>query len=219
MKIPFSISMSPIMIYVHTVWTLDAALVVLRYPMLSSVGPSTADLRSSYLLSLIAYRTLSCGERSKTPDCRLTPRLSCFYIGRVTMGRPKVLPANRLRANTACTACRASKKRCSGTFPCANCIHKGRARSCIPFRSVSNTAFRHGPSPSSRQEVEDIAAWEDSSVNLQSPVASHIHNAGTDRQLQRPLEVGSRSPEATHRTHPRMLRNLQGDRGEIRPWE
>lgn len=134
------------------------------------------------------------------------------------MGRPKVLPANRLRANTACTACRASKKRCSGSFPCTNCVHKGRARSCIPFKSVSNIGFCDGPSPASRQSIENIPVWEESSVNLQSPITSHIHDDGNDRQLQRTLEAGSRSPEATHRTHPRMLRNLQGDRGELIPY-
>lgn len=144
-------------------------------------------------------------------SCRLTWDSRLFYL---LMGRPKVLPANRLRANTACTACRASKKRCSGTFPCSNCIHKGRSRSCVPFKSISDSGLRSGASPSTRQAIEGTPAWESSSINLQSPMAPQILDSTTDSQLQRTLEAGSRSPEATHRTHPRMLRNLQGERGK-----
>ncbi|KAJ5371496.1 uncharacterized protein N7496_007588 [Penicillium cataractarum] len=131
------------------------------------------------------------------------------------MGRPKVLPANRLRANTACTACRASKKRCSGSFPCTNCVSKGRGHTCIPFKSISNTDSRNRrESTISRQPLESIpTAWSEINANLQSPRSSQIQDASpSDRLIERPLEAGSRSPEATHRTHPRMLRNLQGER-------
>ncbi|CEJ57965.1 hypothetical protein PMG11_06639 [Penicillium brasilianum] len=131
------------------------------------------------------------------------------------MGRPKVLPANRLRANTACTACRASKKRCSGSFPCTNCINKGRGHTCIPFKSISAADTRsRRESTLSRQPLESIpTAWTEINANLQSPRSLQIQDASpSDRLIGRPLEAGSRSPEATHRTHPRMLRNLQGER-------
>lgn len=128
------------------------------------------------------------------------------------MGRPKVDPANRLRANTACTTCRASKKRCSGSFPCTNCIRKGRGRTCIPFKSIPHTSPQSRPSPATQTAIEDDPVWGGSSVNLHSPTASHAHGSA-DRQLERVIETGSRSPEATHRTLPRMLRNLQGERG------
>lgn len=125
------------------------------------------------------------------------------------MGRPKVRPENRLRVNTACTACRASKKRCSGTFPCSNCIHKGRARSCIPFKSIRETSSQARLSPCSQQTAEHIPAWVDQGINVRGSGVSLIHDYNNDRQL----ETGSRSPEAAHRTLPRMLRNLQGERG------
>lgn len=136
------------------------------------------------------------------------------------MGRPKVLPANRLRANTACTTCRASKKRCSGSFPCTNCINKGRGHTCIPFKSISATDSRsRRESTLSRQPLESIpTAWTEINADFQSPRSSQIQDASpSDRLIGRPLEAGSRSPEATHRTHPRMLRNLQGERGMHKP--
>lgn len=138
------------------------------------------------------------------PDSRFDPRFSSI------MGRPKVLPANRLRANTACTACRASKKRCSGSFPCTNCIHKGRGRSCIPFKSISNSPAR----PSTRSNIEQNTDWDAVSADLQTPLVSP-HHVSADPPLEQTLAAGSRSPEATHRTHPRMLRNLQGERGTV----
>lgn len=125
------------------------------------------------------------------------------------MGRPKVDPANRLRANTACTACRASKKRCSGSFPCTNCIQKGRARTCIPFKSA-------GTDSRIQRHREKSSLWEAASDELlQSPLSSGIQDPRSPVQAHdRQLHLGSRSPEATHRTHPRMLRNLQGDQGK-----
>lgn len=131
------------------------------------------------------------------------------------MGRPKVHPDNRLRANTACTKCRASKKRCSGTFPCTNCIRKGHARSCIPFKSIAEHSPDTQRDRSSRSALETISAWEGPGETLQSPLDSRRAASPTDRLIERAPEPGSRSPEATHRTYPRMLRNLQGDRGMI----
>lgn len=130
------------------------------------------------------------------------------------MGRPKVLPANRLRANTACTACRASKKRCSGSFPCSNCIHKGRARSCIPFKSIPDSPVRTRPSASVNVAENLDVNWENLPAEPQTPLISP-HNDFADPQREHALGVGSRSPEATHRTHARMLLNLQGERGIV----
>jgi hypothetical protein len=126
------------------------------------------------------------------------------------MARPKVHPENRLRANTACTACRASKKRCSGFFPCTNCIHKGRGGSCTPFKSLSG--LRSRPIPVSRP-TEAAPLEIGSGLGLQSPLKSQTQDAVTPNHEVHTPEAGSHSPEATHRTHPRMLRNLQGERG------
>ncbi|KAJ5357066.1 hypothetical protein N7517_011675 [Penicillium concentricum] len=125
------------------------------------------------------------------------------------MPRPKVHPANRLRANTACTACRASKKRCSGYFPCTNCTHKGRGRSCTPFKSP-NVGLR-SRIPPSQPTVESPRTPRETRANLQ-PLMSQSHDIGTPDPEFDTLEAGSQSPEVTHRTHPRMLRNLQGER-------
>ncbi len=157
-----------------------------------------------------------CGDSAVGLYC---PGFLSQRLSNAIMGRPKVLPANRLRANTACTACRASKKRCSGSFPCTNCIHKGRSHTCIPFKSTSVSESRsRRESTISRPALESIpAAWGGLNANLHSPRSSQVQDASpSDRHIQRPLEAGSRSPEATHRTHPRMLRNLQGERSTFR---
>jgi hypothetical protein len=159
-------------------------------PHLGSVGP-----RISYRLSPYAGIT--------------TPR----HLDLSSMARPKVHPENRLRANTACTACRTSKKRCSGYFPCTNCIHKGRGGSCTPFKSFAG--LRSRPIAVSRP-AEAATTWSGSGIGLRSPLRPQTHDAVTPNREAHTPEAGSRSPEATHRTHPRMLRNLQGERG-MRP--
>ncbi|CAG8038773.1 unnamed protein product [Penicillium olsonii] len=121
------------------------------------------------------------------------------------MARPKVHPENRLRANTACTACRKSKKRCSGVFPCSNCLHKGRGGSCIPFRSLPGLRSRTASRPAA-------PTWSESGIDLESPVRPQTHEETTPDPGVASPEAEPHSPEAPHRTHPRMLRNLQGDR-------
>ncbi|CAG8070582.1 unnamed protein product [Penicillium salamii] len=121
------------------------------------------------------------------------------------MARPKVHPDNRLRANTACTACRKSKKRCSGQFPCSNCLHKGLGGSCIPFRSLPARSRPTASRPAAPR-------WSEPEIGLQSPLRSQTHEVVTPNQRVTTPEAESHSPEAPHRTHPRMLRNRQGDR-------
>ncbi|KAJ5690861.1 hypothetical protein N7462_005253 [Penicillium macrosclerotiorum] len=163
---------------------------------------------------IVSNLHFTCGALTITDGSRPRPRILVFSS---IMGRPKVLPANRLRANTACTACRASKKRCSGSFPCTSCIHKGQGRTCMPFKLVAGESRSRHPSATC-QATDTIPAatrssWGEASTNFQSPPPTSIHETSPHgRSVEQSLEAGSRSPEATHRTHPRMLRNLQGER-------
>ncbi|KAL4973095.1 hypothetical protein BDW66DRAFT_168867 [Aspergillus desertorum] len=115
------------------------------------------------------------------------------------MPRPKVLPANRVRAPEACLACRASKKRCTGTFPCSKCIRNGRADTCIPFRRPTAAST---PRPSNN------------AYRVISPNAGRrIRNASTTSAAGLPqlLPALNGTSGAPHKTHSRMLRNRQGE--------
>ncbi|RAH81203.1 putative C6 transcription factor [Aspergillus japonicus CBS 114.51] len=128
------------------------------------------------------------------------------------MPRPKVHPENRLRAYEACRACRATKKRCSGTFPCAKCIRLGRADTCVPAPRGSarrpngnNNAYPSGSISANRNTASLDLASSESQINDLSPSPSSGPAVST-------LGPGPLSPETPHRTHPRMLRNLRGER-------
>ncbi|KAL4918334.1 hypothetical protein BDW62DRAFT_181750 [Aspergillus aurantiobrunneus] len=114
------------------------------------------------------------------------------------MPRPKVLPANRLRAPEACLACRASKKRCSGTFPCLKCIRNGRADTCMPFRRSDST-------PPQTNNAYRVLATPDGGRRTRN--TSSV-GAGGLAQL---LPAMVRTSGAPHKTHSRMLRNRQGE--------
>ncbi|KAL4757127.1 Zn(II)2Cys6 transcription factor [Aspergillus foveolatus] len=116
------------------------------------------------------------------------------------MPRPKVLPANRLRAPEACLACRASKKRCSGTFPCSKCIRNGRADTCVPFRR-STTA-------SSPRPMNDAYKVISPDAGRRIRNTSNISAA----RLPQLLPALSGTSGAPHKTHSRMLRSRQGER-------
>ena len=62
-----------------------------------------------------------------------------------------------------------------------------------------------------RSSIDHNADWDDDALaaDPQTPIVSPPNNPTVETQPG----AGSRSPEATHRTHPRMLRNLQGERG------
>ncbi|KKK26343.1 hypothetical protein ARAM_004262 [Aspergillus rambellii] len=120
------------------------------------------------------------------------------------MPRPKVLPANRLRAPEACLACRASKKRCSGTFPCSKCVRTGRAATCVPFRRSNPTSAQHQSSHPCK--VPSIPGALDPGHG--TGIAS-----GPLSDARPVLPTGSpEKPGALHKTHSRMLRSLQGER-------
>ncbi|RAK73216.1 Zn(II)2Cys6 transcription factor [Aspergillus fijiensis CBS 313.89] len=129
------------------------------------------------------------------------------------MPRPKVHPENRLRAYEACLACRATKKRCSGTFPCAKCIRLGRADTCVPARRASarrpngnnHNAYPSGSISANRNSTSLNLASSESQINGLPPSSSSGPAVST-------LGPGPLSPETPHRTHPRMLRNLRGER-------
>ncbi|KAL3455839.1 hypothetical protein BJX64DRAFT_271638 [Aspergillus heterothallicus] len=119
------------------------------------------------------------------------------------MPRPKVLPANRLRAPEACLACRTSKKRCSGTFPCTKCIRNGRADTCVPFRRANST-------PNPRQTSNLYKALSSPGFLDAGRQARNSLSMAPDR-LPQLLPAPERSG-APHKTHSRMLRNRQGER-------
>ncbi|KAL6232470.1 hypothetical protein BDW75DRAFT_247146 [Aspergillus navahoensis] len=116
------------------------------------------------------------------------------------MPRPKVLPANRLRAPEACLACRASKKRCSGTFPCSKCIRNGRADTCVPFRRSTTASTPRPPNNAYRVISPDAGRRIQNTSTISVP------------NLPQLLPALSGTSSAPHKTHSRMLRNRQGER-------
>jgi hypothetical protein len=65
------------------------------------------------------------------------------------MPRPKVRPEDRQRSSRACQACKALKIRCDSNHPCASCIRRGQANSCVYSgtdrrRRKQGVLLRHG---------------------------------------------------------------------------
>ncbi|KAJ9136596.1 putative C6 transcription factor [Pleurostoma richardsiae] len=60
------------------------------------------------------------------------------------MPRPKVKPEDRQRSSKACIACKVSKIRCDSQLPCASCVKKERAGSCVYPASSPEARKRRG---------------------------------------------------------------------------
>ncbi|PLB46450.1 Zn(II)2Cys6 transcription factor [Aspergillus steynii IBT 23096] len=130
------------------------------------------------------------------------------------MPRRKVSPSNRLRAEEACSSCRKSHRRCNGRFPCASCIKSGRTESCRPCQPTERFVRRFQPNQdasssttpgSSRARSLPIAGSD-------NPIALPPLDRPATPRRQTDAVAAPGSPEAPHRTHPRMLRNRQGER-------
>ncbi|KAG9245456.1 fungal-specific transcription factor domain-containing protein [Calycina marina] len=106
------------------------------------------------------------------------------------MGRTRVSDSERKRALVACTVCRASKRKCSGSIPCVLCMQRGAAASCV----VANTSrkSRNGRSAPVRDPITALNS-QSSQCLLQTVAIEHT--------------TISREPVA----EPRMLRTLRGE--------
>ena len=137
-----------------------------------------------------------------TVSTRAAERLSQNAPEFPAMPRPKVDPANRLRANMACHSCRISKRRCTGTFPCPTCIHRGLMASC-------------GPSPrtDAGAQSRDATVLAPACNPVDSPVSNPSTTMATSPHSHAPDPPSAGLAGAQHRTHPRMLWNRQGERG------
>ncbi|KAG8630860.1 hypothetical protein KVT40_002479 [Elsinoe batatas] len=129
------------------------------------------------------------------------------------MPRPKVAPDKRLRAAEACTYCQSTKKRCSGIVPCNNCSRKGKAHQCTlaKGRPVGHTPAAKAATQRPRPRTP---------VNLQAaPVDPLLSNASLSPsatnstvQTRHSIAGGIPSPDASHKTQPRILQGAQGER-------
>ncbi|KAF9887522.1 hypothetical protein FE257_010100 [Aspergillus nanangensis] len=111
------------------------------------------------------------------------------------MPRPKVPFDKRQRTAEACTFCQTSKKRCSATLPCTNCVRRGRGQFCTLQKQ--STA-----SPEQRLPHEQLSPQSKVSMDPAHPI---------------PYPAAASSPEATHRMQPRMLRGSHGQKVFIGP--
>lgn len=136
------------------------------------------------------------------------------------MPRPKVHPENRLRAVEACIPCKASKKKCSGSFPCAFCIQRGRADACHGRANANASWHRITKSSPSSSEFRVGLCRNSGAISSRTSILSQPtsspSNCSREPEGYDPasrVPPAPQSPEARHKTQPRMLRNPQGERG------
>jgi hypothetical protein len=123
------------------------------------------------------------------------------------MPRPKVHPANRQRAAEACNHCKASKKKCTGTFPCLHCIRRGRPESCIRVKRKPPPALDNSTGSAPHGDLSTVSSRD--TLHLLPPAFSPTPRIGRE-------DTSAKFPqpqEARHRTHSRMLRNSHGEKG------
>ncbi|KAF4974589.1 hypothetical protein FZEAL_8516 [Fusarium zealandicum] len=148
------------------------------------------------------------------------------------MPRPKVPAHQRQRAAEACNLCRETKKRCSGSAPCPQCVRRGLEHQCIITYAPrgSRTRARARAEAPVRNAASGDTSWTQEAPTLPSPVRA------PDRQIRQrgdtdmasdfqPLSPSDSHPEddegcslsgqtdaSSTTNRPRMLLNLRGER-------
>ncbi|KAK1671850.1 hypothetical protein BDP55DRAFT_559584 [Colletotrichum godetiae] len=139
------------------------------------------------------------------------------------MPRPPVRPEDRKRSTRACTACRATKKRCDASQPCRPCVKRGvgstctysqhiRARRAPPNRtpSVPNSRRRDQVSPLLYQSQESSLRDEDGTA------ASSTSDQTATSSGPRPVMMYTCSGEKVFVGNASAIAFLQYLRGSLR---
>lgn len=134
------------------------------------------------------------------------------------MPRPIVPAHQRQRAAEACNLCRETKKRCSGSAPCTQCVRRGLESQCF---------ITYAPRGSRTRARAERAAATVNSVTSTGRTSS-VSNQSVQQNLEteenyRPLSPSHSQQEddrdsqadASSATNPRMLLNSRGERGKI----
>lgn len=147
--------------------------------------------------------------------CRLRLIFSTFlYLGQENldkMPRPKVRPENRQRASRACLGCKASKIRCDSQQPCAACIRRDYANSCVysgtDHRRRHHSISQHSTSRPSEASPESILSGVQVRTPLVGVSVQHIFTRPATPDPSNNGNTGLTLPEA------RQVISSSSDRG------
>lgn len=128
-----------------------------------------------------------------------------------------IVPAHqRQRAAEACNLCRETKKRCSGSAPCTQCVRRGLDQQCFITYAPRGSRTRARAEAASRAAASittdrmSISSNQSSQPNLDTNEGyrplSPSHSQQDDEK--------DGQPEASSTNPPRMLLNSRGERGE-----
>ncbi|KAJ4015469.1 hypothetical protein NW752_006931 [Fusarium irregulare] len=120
------------------------------------------------------------------------------------MPRPIVPAHQRQRAAEACNLCRETKKRCSGTAPCTQCVRRGLQTQCFI------TYVPRGSRTRARAERAAAERMSISSSQSVQPVEEESYRPLSPSHSQQDEEKDGQ--DATAATNPRMLLNSRGER-------
>lgn len=152
------------------------------------------------------------------------------------MPRPKVPAHQRQRAAEACSLCRETKKRCSGTAPCSQCQRRGLERQCFMTYAPRGSRARAKTQTSNRSASNagsTTESWPQDLPGLLSPEREPPTESCPSSIIAEDNQFQPVSPSESNRgeyndssksnpctdncsaTNPsRMLRNLRGERGK-----
>jgi hypothetical protein len=132
------------------------------------------------------------------------------------MPRPIVPAHQRQRAAEACNLCRETKKRCSGSAPCTQCVRRGLESQCfITYAPRGSRTRARAERAAAANSV--TSTGRTSSISTQS-VQQNIETEESYRPLspshsQQDDDKDSQA-DASSATNPRMLLNSRGERGK-----
>ncbi|KAF4470452.1 nitrate assimilation regulatory nirA [Fusarium albosuccineum] len=145
------------------------------------------------------------------------------------MPRPKVPAHQRQRASEACNLCRETKKRCSGSTPCTQCLRRGLEHQCFITYAPRGSRTRARAEASARAAASDMT-WTQDAPALTSPTRAASNQTGQRAQPDvandfQPLSpsdsrqeddegasMSERTDASSATNPPRMLLNSRGER-------
>jgi hypothetical protein len=141
------------------------------------------------------------------------PRHKHPQTPQITMPRPIVPAHQRQRAAEACNLCRETKKRCSGSAPCTQCVRRGLESQCFITYAPRGSRTRARAEAAKAAAAGSVTTEQMSASSHQSSQPMETDEGYRPLSPSHSQQDDEKDSQTEASNPPRMLLNSRGERG------
>lgn len=146
-------------------------------------------------------------------ECPPVPVTNIPKPPQITMPRPIVPAHQRQRAAEACNLCRETKKRCSGSAPCTQCVRRGLESQCFITYAPRGSRTRARAEAAKAAAAGSVTTEQMSASSHQSSQPMETDEGYRPLSPSHSQQDDEKDSQTEASNPPRMLLNSRGERG------